>query len=132
MTRFFANLLLLVCFALSSAAAEPAITFKQTTHDFGNIREKGGPVSCTFTYTNTGSAPLVLITVSTTCGCTSSEFSPRPLAPGKSDKIQITFNPKGRSGEFESLITVRTNIRKPDGKKKKETLKISGNVIPQK
>lgn len=132
MTRFFANLLLMVCCALSAAAAGPNIAFKETTHDFGNIRENGGPVTCAFTYTNTGSAPLAIITVSTTCGCTSTKFSPRPLAPGKSETVQVTFNPNGRSGEFNSLITVRTNVQGANGKKKKEILKISGNVIPQK
>ncbi len=132
MTRFLINLLLLCLPALCAAADEPAIKFDKADHDFGNIAEAKGPVSCTFTYTNTGSSPLALITVNTPCDCTSADFSPRPLAPGKSAKIKVTFNPKGRSGQFKSTITVRTNIRRPDGKKQKETLTISGNVIPRK
>lgn len=132
MTRFLINLLLLCLPALCAAAGGPAITFEKSDHDFGNIGEGKGPVTCTFTYTNTGSSPLALITVNTPCDCTTTDFSPRPLAPGKSGKIKVTFNPKGRSGQFNSTITVRTNIRRPDGKKQKETLTISGNVIPRK
>ena len=132
MTRFLINLLLLSLPALCAAAGQPAISFDKTDHDFGNIGEGKGTVTCTFTYTNTGSAPLALVTVSTPCDCTSADFSPLPLAPGKSSKIKVTFNPKGRSGQFKSTITVRTNIRRPDGKRQKETLTISGNVIPRK
>lgn len=132
MTRFYVNLVLLLGLWLPAFGGEPAITFESMKHDFGNIREAKGPVNCSFAYKNTGNAPLVIITVTTPCDCTTSEFSPRPLAPGKSGKINITFDPKGRSGEFSSIITVRTNIPGPGGKKKKETLTISGNVIPKK
>ncbi len=132
MTRFFVNILLLLAVALPAFAGEPAITFESKNHDFGNIRDAKGPVHCSFAYKNTGTAPLVIITVTTPCDCTTSNFSPRPTAPGKSGKVDITFDPKGRSGEFSSIITVHTNIPGPGGKKKKETLTISGNVIPKK
>lgn len=132
MIRFLINVLLIIGLSVPAAAGEPAITFARKKFDFGNIREANGPVNCSFAYKNTGNAPLVVITVTTPCDCTTSDFSPRPLAPGKSGKIDITFNPKGRSGEFSSIITVRTNIPGPNGKKKKETLTISGNVIPKK
>lgn len=117
---------------LAASAASPEITFKNLEHDFGNIREDGGKVACTFTYTNTGDAPLALATVSAPCSCTGSEFSAKPLAPGKSADIKITFNPAGMSGEFMRTIRVRTNIKQPDGKKKIVNLKISGAVIPSK
>lgn len=132
MTRFLINILFLLGLSLPVFAGGPAITFESKKFDFGNIREANGPVHCSFKYKNTGSAPLVIITVSTPCDCTSSDFSPRPLSPGKSGKIDISFDPKGRSGEFSSIITVRTNIVGQDGKKVKETLTISGNVIPKK
>lgn len=132
MKRFFANLLLLVGLAVSAAAGEPAIKFDETTHDFGNIHQAKGTAQCEFTYTNTGTAPLVIITVSSPCDCTTTSFSPKPLAPGKSETIKVTYNPTGRTGEFSSLITVRTNQRDKNGKKKKETLRISGVVIPTK
>lgn len=112
-------------------AGGPQISFKESEHDFGNIREKDGNVECVFTYTNTGDAPLVLTTVTAPCGCTKPKYSPKPLAPGKSAEIKVAFNPAGISGEFMRTLTVRTNVKVGD-KKQKYTLKISGVVIPKK
>ncbi len=106
----------------------PAITFAETTYDFGVIPENGGPVSHTFEFTNTGNAPLLILNASASCGCTRPEYPKKPIKGGKKDKITVTYNPKGRPGEFSKNVTVRTNIKG----KKKVTLKIKGNVTPAK
>ncbi|MCM1309681.1 MAG: DUF1573 domain-containing protein [Bacteroides sp.] len=121
----------LICSFVALAKA-PEITFEKTNHDFGTIREKDGEVTCYFNYTNTGDAPLALVTVSAPCGCTDREFSAKPLAPGKSEKIKITFDPTGKKGEFLSNIKVRTNVKDEKGKKKIINLTITGVVIPKK
>lgn len=113
------------------AAKAPAISFAKEAHDFGNVREADGKVTCTFAFTNTGDAPLVLNAVSAPCECTKTKFSPKPVAPGKSGEITVTFAPKNMSGEFMRTITVWTNVKGDDGKKKKYTLRISGVVIPK-
>ena len=51
-----------------------------------------------------------------------------PVQPGKKGVIKVTYNQKGRPGEFSKTITVRTNAK--EGKYKKVVLKIKGNVIP--
>lgn len=114
------------------AKGTPDIEFESLAHDFGTLREDSGEVSCTFVYRNSGTAPLALITVSAPCGCTKPEFSAKPLAPGKKGKIKVTFSPAGITGEFMRTITVRTNVKGPNGNKKKVNLKISGVVIPKK
>lgn len=119
-----------VCLCVSAKGA-PDIDFDEVSHDFGNIREADGMVTCTFTYTNTGTAPLVLNSVSAPCECTKTKFSPKPLAPGKKGEIKVEFTPKDMSGEFMRTISVWTNVKGPDGKKKKYTLRISGAVIPK-
>lgn len=111
--------------------AAPEITFEQTSHDFGTIREDNGTVKCTFTYTNTGNAPLALTTVSAPCGCTTPKYSHKPLAPGKKGTIEVKFSPKDIKGEFIRSISVWTNVKNGKGKKK-VTLKISGVVVPKK
>lgn len=114
-----------------AAKTGPEISFDALNHDFGTIHEANGAVKCTFTYTNTGDAPLSIASVSAPCDCTKPEFSPRPISPGKSAEINVTFTPKDMSGEFMRTISVWTNI-KNGNKKKKITLKISGVVIPDK
>ncbi len=109
-----------------ATAGEPGIKFNSTSHDFGNIREDGDPVSCEFEFTNSGDEPLVIISANASCGCTRPEFPKKPIAPGKTGIIRITYLPKGRPGEFTKSVRVRTNAKHP----KKVNLKISGVVIP--
>lgn len=108
--------------------AAPAIEFAAKSHDFGTVQEKNGPVSCTFEFTNTGTAPLVIISAKTSCGCTTPSFTKRPVEPGKTGEITVKYNPDGRPGEFDKSVTVRTNVKGRDGK---IGLRITGTVIPK-
>lgn len=118
--------LLLMLAPLAAAASEPTVEFDTLSHDFGNIKAAGGPVSCEYKFTNTGTTPLVIVSVTNGgCGCTTPSFPKAPVAPGKTGKIKITFNPVGRKGEFNREVKVRTN-----GNPKRIALKFSGVVLP--
>lgn len=121
--------ILTFCFATIfalMAADGAAIKFNQTKHDFGTIHADGGEVSCEYTFTNTGSSPLVIISVSNGgCGCTTPTFTKEPVAPGKTGTITIHFNPAGRKGEFNRVVQVKTNASK-----KRESLRFSGVIVP--
>ncbi len=101
-------------------------TFPKQEHDFGYIKEKDGPVTCEFEFVNTGNKPLIIIESVASCGCTRPEYPKRPIAPGKSGKIKVTYNPAGRPGGFKKDIKVRTN-----GKEKRTVLWITGSAIPK-
>lgn len=106
--------------------AKASITFKETVHNFGNVREDGGPVSCELVFENTGNANLVIVSATAECGCTMPEFPKEPIAPGKKGKIKVIYNPLGRPGGFDKVVTVKTN-----GKPGKVRLKVRGTVIPK-
>jgi len=102
--------MMLIC-AVSYAKAEnqAEIKFDTLTHNFGTI-EKDAVVTCTFTFTNTGDAPLVINQAMATCGCTVPEYTKDPIKPGESGSIKVTYNSKGKMpGHFRKSITVRTN-----------------------
>ena len=105
----------------------PAISFAEKEHDFGIIPENGGPVSYKFEFTNTGDAPLVIISATASCGCTRPTYTDEPIAPGKKGVIKVTYLPEGRPGEFEKVIKVRTNAKES----KKLSLRIYGSVKPK-
>lgn len=128
----FALIICCVTGVAALAKGAPEISFDAVSHDFGTIREADGDVTCTFKFTNTGTAPLALTSVSAPCNCTKTHFSPKPLAPGKSGEITVTFSPKNMSGEFMRSISVWTNVKTDKNKKKKVILKISGAVVPKK
>lgn len=126
----FSLILVLLALILPMAATarkegQPKVTFKEYRHDFGNVKEKGGNVSCNFTFTNTGDANLLIIDATATCGCTKPEYPKKPIAPGKTGVIKVTYRPIGRPGPIDRTVTVKTN-----GSPKKVRLKIVGNVIP--
>lgn len=102
----------------------PAITFDKTEHDFGEI-ENGTPVETTFSYTNTGKAPLVVTNIKSTCGCTVPQgWSKEPLAPGESSQFTVKFNGKG-ANKISKTVTVTANTEKG-----KEQVKITAFIKP--
>jgi hypothetical protein len=90
------------------SASNAIIKFETTEHDFGDIME-GEKVSYSFKFNNVGKNDLVITSVSTTCGCTVTDFPKDPLKPGESGTIEVTFNSSGRSGKQVKVITVATN-----------------------
>ncbi len=113
----------------SDEKGTPAIEFNETSYDFGTVKASDGYLHHEFVFHNTGTAPLAIVTVSASCGCTKPEFNPKPIAPGDSSKITIRFNPEDFSGEFLKTATVRTNVK---GKSGRVALTISGIIIPKK
>ena len=115
-----------LAFAAMAAKETSAIEFDRTKIDLGQIHADKGIVTFEYAFTNEGMKPLVIVSVSNGgCGCTKPSFPKAPIAPGKSGKITISFNPEGRSGELNREVTVRTN-----GKPKTVKLRFSGVVIP--
>lgn len=80
------------------------VTWVKESHDFGEIPQ-GKPVSVEFTFTNSGDEPLLVADVITSCGCTASDYTKEPIAPGKSSKIKVTYN-AANPGNFTKTITV--------------------------
>ena len=103
-----------------------AIEFTKTKHEFGTIKSSGGKVTAEYDFTNTGDKPLVIITVTNGgCGGTTPSFPKEPIAPGKTGKITINFDPTGRRGEFNRTVQVKTNAQK-----KAVSLRFSGVIVP--
>lgn len=100
--------------------------FESDTHDFGIVKEDGGPVSCEFPFVNDGGANLIIYEAKAECGCTRPEYPKAPVAPGKKGVIKVTYNPLGRPGGFTKMVTVKSN-----GNPSKIRLKIRGTVSPK-
>ena len=115
-----------VCISMAASKDKGVISFTETVHDFGTVKESGGPVSVEFPFSNTGKANLVIYEAKAECGCTTPEYPNAPVAPGKTGKIKVTYNPLGRPGAFDKVITVKTN-----GNPGKVRLKIRGTVTPK-
>ncbi|MCM1110547.1 MAG: DUF1573 domain-containing protein [Clostridium sp.] len=123
----FAALLWLPLSATGAEKDSP-LTFETTNHDFGTVHASKGEVSYEFKFTNTSSEPVAILMVTNGgCGCTTPSYPKKPIEPGKSASIKITFSPAGRQGEFNREVKVRYAAAK---KKGKLSLTFSGVVVP--
>ncbi|WKN45551.1 DUF1573 domain-containing protein [Tunicatimonas pelagia] len=91
-----------------STANLPKFEFEELNYDFGTITE-GEIVEHTFTFTNTGEAPLVIQSTSASCGCTTPSYSREPVAPGETGEVQVKFNSQNRPGVQNKTITITAN-----------------------
>jgi len=109
MKRLFTIVVALFGIGISGAGAQAVIKFDKTAHNFGTFNEDT-PVSCVFTFTNTGNEPLVVQQAFSSCGCTVASFTKTPVEPGKTGKLNVTYNGKGKfGGHFKKAITVRSS-----------------------
>ncbi len=100
----------------------PKITFEKTEHDFGKTIQ-GEMIRYSFKFTNTGKSDLLISKVSTSCGCTVSNYSNQPIEPGEPGLIEVIFDSRGRKGFQNKTITVLANTS-PN----KTVLRIKTNV----
>lgn len=106
MRRFLT--LALSCIAIATVAVAQNLEFKVTEHNFGSLERKSR-TAATFYYSNTTDKPLVIVDTKTNCGCTKATYSKRPLPPGGTDSLTITFDAK-TEGAFFKKVDVITNM----------------------
>lgn len=86
-----------------------SLEFDKVLHDFGDV-ESEVENRTSFIVTNTGDKPLIISDVSATCGCTTPKKPEKPIAPGQSDEIVVTFKSKPtQKNEIKKTVTVTAN-----------------------
>jgi len=101
------------------------VEFPQTTVNFGNINIEGGRVSYDFVFKNVGTAAVQLTSVIAGCGCTTTSWTKEEVKPGEQGYVRAVFDPKGRQGPIDKIVTVQTN-----GEPAILNLRLEGNVVP--
>ncbi|WP_420459685.1 DUF1573 domain-containing protein [Neolewinella sp.] len=94
--------------ATAEATAPTAMAFAQTEIDYGTIEQNADPYR-TFTFTNTGSEPLIITNAVGSCGCTVPSYSKAPVAPGDSGEVKVRYA-TDRLGKFRKRVTLTTNV----------------------
>lgn len=88
-------------------AQGPSLSATSMTVDFGEVAY-GGDGTREFTFTNTGSEPLLITNAKGSCGCTVPEWPKEPIRVGGTGVIKIKYDTK-RSGAISKTVTVTTN-----------------------
>jgi hypothetical protein len=103
----------------------PAMTFAETEFDFGTVDE-GTVVEHTYKFTNTGSAPLIVVNAKGSCGCTVPTWSKEPIAPGAEGTMLVKFNTNGKPNAQTKTVTIKANTESGT-----ESIRIKGFVTPK-
>lgn len=98
--------------------------FSTQHYTAGRVRA-GRTVRHTFTLTNTGSAPLRILSVATSCGCTAASYPSEPIDTGQRGEIRVSLHTSALQGLQRKAIAVRT-----DGTPFQTTLYLSADVLP--
>ena len=108
--RHFVSLLLLLSTATIWAANKSAVIKLPTAkHHFG-LFSRNTVRRVVFPFVNMGDAPLVIQKIGVSCSCTKVHYTPRPIPPGQTGYILVTYH--GRDlmpGHFSKSILVQSN-----------------------
>ena len=94
--------------ALSSFAqkkADDLAKLNVETYDLGKVKQNV-PATATFIVTNIGKEDLLIEQANPTCGCTISDYTKSPIAPGKTGTIHATYN-AANLGHIDKTLTVK-------------------------
>lgn len=101
------------------------LEFAKDVHDYGTIEYAANGV-CTFKFTNTGTAPLIISNAKGSCGCTVPSWPKEPIAPGATAEISVKYDTK-RPGAINKSVTITSNaVNSPT-----KVIRIKGNIKPK-
>jgi hypothetical protein len=86
----------------------PKLEFKTVDHDFGTITE-GDVVEYTYSFKNTGDAPLIIQGAQGSCGCTASDWTKTPVPVGGTGYVKAKFDSNGKPNIQNKTVTVTAN-----------------------
>ncbi|PKV64436.1 uncharacterized protein DUF1573 [Polaribacter sp. Hel1_33_96] len=112
---------LLVVFFISFSTSAQEFKFEKETIDYGKI-SKGSNGERVFIFTNTGTQPLIIKNIQSSCGCTVPKKPEKPIMPGEKGEIKVSYDTK-RVGGFSKAITIFSNA-----KNVRKVIKIKGIV----
>jgi hypothetical protein len=103
------------------------LTFDESNeYAFGSVKE-GEVIEHDFTFTNTGKVPLLITRARSTCGCTVSDYTEQPVAPGEKGVISVAFDTKNKYGRQRKYVTISANTYPAS-----TTVYVDGTVINEK
>jgi len=96
--------------AKSDKPAGPSTTmaFEETSHDFGQVMQDTENKKI-FSFTNTGSEPLIIEKAKGSCGCTVPKYPKEPIAPGATGEIEVVYKPGKQKNKQTKNVTITAN-----------------------
>ena len=134
MNKYLAYILLFLVFSCNEkvgksttsvsleTASYPVFDIKNDTFDFGKVQQND-IVNHDFTFTNTGSSPLIITSAKGSCGCTVADYPKNPILSGETATVTVIFDTANKAGYQTKTITLSLNTIE-----KTKTLKLVGTI----
>jgi len=111
--------------AANDTASFTTIQWIDSVKDIGQV-PFGRTAHIDFTFKNSGTYPLFIVSVVPGCGCTVADYPKEAIAPGGTGVITAAFDSnKGSEGDFRKNIMVTTNTKGQPN----QVLYFSGTII---
>jgi hypothetical protein len=112
--------------ARQATAGNPAaLVFEAPEHAFSGRVVEGDLLEHTYEVKNTGSQPVGITGVRTTCGCVRADYE-RTIPPGEIGHVTLTFHTKGYRGDLTHKALVSTT----EAVRPRHMLHLRATVIP--
>lgn len=120
--------ILLAIWTVGCTNKQPAIVL-DTSLDLGDV-VNGEIVSRELTVHNEGTGPLLVDSVSTSCGCTKATLEPMTIEAGESGTLTVVFDsgahgPDWNGEQFKQVFIFSNDPETPD-----TTIQVRANVLP--
>ncbi len=121
---FAVGLLLAAC-----APSTPNLVLDSQTYDLGVVIN-GDVLSFEIPLVNEGSGKLVIMNVSTSCGCTSGRVEPAELDPDEEGLLIVEFDSGAHGPDANGPVTRQVFIASNDPDKPELTFEFTADVLP--
>ena len=123
--KVFFSILFIVLGANLSFSQLAEFSVDKAVHKFPKTNE-GVLLAHNYIIKNTGDSPLILEDYKVACTCTKIILPAKPILPGESFKLKLTFDTKGKYYLQDRIIYIQANTKKGTHK-----LRMKVNVIPE-
>ncbi len=111
-----------------AAGVPPRIALEAQTLELGKM-PNGEIVEREVVVRNDGDAPLVVSTITTSCGCTTAVLEPMTLAPGESGTLRVTFDSGAHGPDLRGLIMREVMIASNDPATPEAVVEVRADIL---
>ena len=129
MRKIVISMLLLSSLLLAACTPkQPQITLETENFDFGDV-VNGDIVSQDLVVRNEGNEPLVVETVSTSCGCTTATLEPMNIPAGGTATLRVEFDSGAHGPDLTGQVIRQIFLSSNDPQRPEAIVEFSANIL---
>lgn len=119
---------LLAILLAGCASSKPEIVLEMDQYDFGDV-VNGEVVNLDISVQNEGDAPLLVDSVSTSCGCTKASLDSMSIPPGENALLHIEFDSGAHGPELTGELIRQVFVNSNDPANPEVVVELAANII---